>query len=271
MQSISFAFKLDRVLWDIKEDKRYSMKIGITERGDAGINLSWYDKLNTCDGAIIISKNFTDAFKEKVLSTPVPVILHCTCTGYGGTSLEPNVPEYKAQLDALKDIIDSGFPAERCVLRVDPIFPSEKGLLRIELVLQYFMELDMGINRIRISIVDEYPHVKARYRKRGWKPLYGSAFQPSATQLQMVADRLSKYPYIYETCAEPMLAYLADCFVEQGCISNVDLNLMGLPEIHTAENPQRRKGCHCLSCKTELLNARHPCSNGCVYCYWQNG
>ena len=37
------------------------MKIGFTERGDAGLDLSWYDKVHTqhCDGLIAITKNLT--------------------------------------------------------------------------------------------------------------------------------------------------------------------------------------------------------------------
>lgn len=31
-------------------------KIGITEAGDAGIDLSWVDKLGAVDGAIVITK-----------------------------------------------------------------------------------------------------------------------------------------------------------------------------------------------------------------------
>ena len=56
------------------------MKIGVTERGDAGIDFSWYDKLDTVSGAIIITKKISDAFIDKILTASKPIILHCTCT-----------------------------------------------------------------------------------------------------------------------------------------------------------------------------------------------
>lgn len=249
------------------------MRIGITERGDAGINLAWLSKINQVDGMILITKNLTEMFKFHVLdlyNKGYKIIVHCTCTGYGNTALEPNVPDYKVQLNSLRDLIDRGFPAENCVLRIDPIFPSEKGLNRIKDVLNYFMSLNTGVTRIRVSIVDEYRHVKERYRQRGWTPLYGDNFGPSASQVNMVADTLRQYSFIYETCAEQALSFTFSQCLIQGCISNADLRIMGLPEIFMSENPQNRKGCHCLSCKTELLTERKPCLHQCVYCFWKD-
>lgn len=49
-------------------------KIGITEAGDAGVDLSWVDKMGSVDGAVLITKcispNFVDAamkFKDKII------------------------------------------------------------------------------------------------------------------------------------------------------------------------------------------------------------
>lgn len=131
------------------------MKIGITERGDAGINLSWVSKVNTVDGMILITKNLTETFCLQVLdlyNKGYKIIVHCTCTGYGNSSLEPNVPDYKTQLKHLAYLIDMGFPADNCVLRIDPIFPSEKGLNRVREVINYFISLNTGVTQIRISI-----------------------------------------------------------------------------------------------------------------------
>lgn len=250
------------------------MKIGITERGDAGINLAWVSKVDTVDGMVLISKNLTDAFVNTVLdlhNKGHKIIVHCTCTGYGSSALEPCVPNCITQLNSLKVLIDRGFPAENCVLRIDPIFPSEKGLNRIKEVLNYFISLNIGVTRIRISIVDEYRHVKERYRQHGWNPLYGNNFGPSNEQVKLTADLLNKYFFVYETCAEN---YLAQCLNNSeiiGCISHKDLNIMGISYTNEMSfNPQNRRGCHCLSCKTELLTERKPCPNGCVYCFWKN-
>ena len=251
------------------------MKIGITERGDAGINLDWVSKVDSVDGMILITKNLTEKFCSQVLELykrGYKIIIHCTCTGYGETALEPNVPDYKTQLNHLKYIIYNGFPADHCVLRIDPIFPTEKGLNRVREVINHFISLDTGITRIRISIVDEYKHVKERYRQYGWKPLYGDNFGPSNQQVEMVAHLLNAYAYTYEVCAEDYLAKRLRDSQIIGCISSKDLRIMGIPysDINgLTVNPQQRKECHCLSCKTELLIDRKPCSNGCIYCFWK--
>lgn len=248
------------------------MKIGITERGDAGINLSWVSKVNAVDGMVLITKNLTEIFCLQVLnlySKGYKIIVHCTCTGYGGSELEPNVPDYKTQLKHLAYLIDMGFPADHCVLRIDPIFPSERGLNRVRDVLHYFMSLNTGVTRIRISLVDEYKHVKERYRQRGWNPLYGDNFYPSYEQKKLVADVLNQYSFTYELCAEDDFLKMLNNGQIIGCISVKDLHIMGIPVEAMTINPQNRKGCHCLSCKTELLADRKPCPHGCIYCFWR--
>ena len=248
------------------------MKIGITERGDAGINLDWVSKVNTVDGMILITKNLTEMFCLQVLnlySKGYKIIVHCTCTGYGGSELEPNVPDYKTQLKHLAYLIDMGFPADHCVLRIDPIFPSEKGISRVCDVLNYFISLNTGVTRIRISLVDEYKHVKERYRQRGWNPLYGDNFGPSYEQKQLVANLLNQYSFQYELCAEDEFLKMLNNGQIIGCISVKDLHIMDIPTEAMTINPQNRKGCHCLSCKTELLTDRKPCPHGCIYCFWR--
>ena len=248
------------------------MKIGITERGDAGINFAWVSKVNQVDGLVLITKNITETFVLNVLDLygkGYKIIVHCTCTGYGHSELEPNVPDYKTQLNSLKNMIDRGFPADHCVLRIDPIFPSERGLNRVRDVLHYFMSLNTGVTRIRISLVDEYKHVKERYRQRGWNPLYSNNFYPSYEQKKLVADVLNQYSFLYELCAEDDFLKMLNNGQIIGCISSKDLHIMGIPTEAMTINPQNRKGCHCLSCKTELLTDRKPCPYGCVYCFWR--
>lgn len=251
------------------------MRIGITERGDASVDMSWAQLpgLIGYDGAVLITKNITDRFIENVHSQNKPIIVHATCTGWGGTQIEPGVPDYKHQLNQLKKLIDSGFPASHCVLRIDPIFPTTNGLTRLRSVLDHFKAMNLCVDRIRVSIVDEYKHVKARYKANGWTPIYGDNFGPSDEQIAAVAAVLASYaPMQFETCAEPRLAELAGNVREQGCISIQDLDIMGfdgsvLSSLY--ENPQHRFGCHCLSVKRELLHDKHPCKHNCIYCFWK--
>lgn len=102
-----------------------NMLIGITERGDAGVDFSWEYSIRNheVDAAVLITKFITQKFLEKVLKLHqegYKIIVHATCTGYGGTELEPNVPDFTSQLTMIKMLLDDGFPAEqravRCVL-----------------------------------------------------------------------------------------------------------------------------------------------------------
>ena len=68
------------------------MKIGITEQGDACLDLSWTNKINLMDGAIIISKTFSPTFNENLLKYKDSIIYHATITGLGSSIIEPNVP-----------------------------------------------------------------------------------------------------------------------------------------------------------------------------------
>ena len=79
-------------------------KIGATDGGDAGLDLSWQDKMNTVDGAVLITKRVTPAFIDAVKDLP-NVIVHVTCTGYGGTVVEPNVPKPKEQMEAALQLL----------------------------------------------------------------------------------------------------------------------------------------------------------------------
>lgn len=272
-----------------------SLKIGITESTDPRTNHSWVNKADKVDGLILVTKGLAthEGFiepdmKRNIISTMkrTPIILHCTCTGWGDTKMEPGVPKPEATMMALERLIaDDGFPAENVVLRLDPIIPTKEGLERAAKVLDLLAELnshmkdsEQKITRVRVSIADNYKHVMKRFQRAGYEPLYNGKFQADAIEMSKVIRLLKAYPgFEYSCCAETKLAKMSDGFMKaQGCISSEDLDIMGIPSsslpkglLH--ENPQNRKGCHCLSCKTELLGKSHECVYGCLYCYWKKG
>lgn len=94
--------------------------IGITERGDAALNDSWkkwvYDKnlpaILITKNAPLLERNHPDIFSKNV-------IIHATCTGLGGSFIEPNVPRYDRILYWLESKTEE--QRKRIVLRVDPI------------------------------------------------------------------------------------------------------------------------------------------------------
>lgn len=255
-------------------------KIGITEAGDAGLDLSWANKLDTVDGAIVITKCITPDFYEVGLANKDKLIIHATITGYGHSILEPNVPPQYEEFNAIMALVKGGFPKEKVVIRVDPIIPTKKGIDTAFRVIKEFM--DKGFSRFRVSIIDMYSHVRERFKAAGLPLPYGeSVFYPSAEQIEAV-DRMLLDARIYwsslgdrtdtcgilmiESCAEPGLKNATQC----GCISSYDLCLLGLND---EPNPDsigyQRKSCMCYSGKIELLEHKERCPNNCLYCYWR--
>lgn len=254
------------------------MRIGITERGDASLDYSWIAPVENkrADGAVLITKNLTTKFCQEVLrlhNMGRKIIVHATCTGWGGTMVEPNVPKYQDQLMYLHDLIESGFPKEQCVLRVDPIIPTPNGIQRVCEVLDDAYTLDILPDvRVRISVLDEYRHVKERIKAAGKKPFYPDGqWQASDAQIRILCERLNCYDLTFYTCAETRLHGDGNRFVQAGCISETDLKILGISlEEIIGTNPQNRTGCMCLSCKSELLKNCHQCAHKCIYCYWKN-
>ncbi len=255
------------------------MRIGITEQGDAGLDLSWESKLPNIDGTILITKNLTEACKNAILNAHRKehrLILHLGCTGWGQSVIEPNVPRYTKQIDSVMDLIRKGFPKKQIVLRIDPIIPTESGLKAVQNVLDYAIQKHLLPEpgntpeiRIRISVLDEYAHVKQRLKEAGYASFYpGKTFTASREQFQEITKTLKPYGFPIHTCAEPNLTDAM--YVHTGCVSEQDLNLLHLPfPEKTSRNGQNRYGCRCLTCKTELLNQKKQCPHGCLYCYWK--
>lgn len=96
-------------------------KIGITEDGDAGFDLSWVDKLDMVDGAIVITKNITTGFYNAVIEHKDKLIVHATVTGYGESILEPNVPHPSLALGSIMKLVGGMKPTGEILT---PIFET---------------------------------------------------------------------------------------------------------------------------------------------------
>lgn len=246
------------------------MIIGITEKGDPSIDYAWINKMNLVDGAILITKNLTTKFMEEVLKVKDKIILHVSCTGYGGTIVEPNLPVYQKQLDNVKLLIQRGFPQKQIVIRIDPIIPTEKGIQLVRTVVEYIQK---DIKRFRISVIDMYPHVVKRFEVAGL-PLPFERFQATSEQfsaLNTELDKLQKeYGVIFESCAEIFL----NSVKQTGCVGKDDIQLLGLELDDTTDTLKgQRPGCLCCSAKSEMLEGlkseNYGCAYRCLYCYWK--
>ena len=264
---------------NITKERKENMakyKIGITEAGDAGLDVSWADKLDSVDGAILVTKQFTPLFCEKALEHKDKLVIHATITGYGGTKIEPHVPNPDDELGRVLNLIERGFPKEKITIRVDPIIPTQKGIARAERVMTEAIK--HGFMRFRVSVIDMYPYVRERFRANGIEPPYHDNFQAPWGMFKAVDEMLYRVKLAcmsmygaheslrIEACAEPALKNVIQC----GCISTYDLNLLGLEDPAADQEGFQRKNCLCYSGKTELLKVKKQCPHGCMYCYWRD-
>lgn len=243
-----------------------SQYIGITETGEVAFDLSVFDRLY--NGNIIITKRLTDRLIEKLVEHSDKIILHLTCTGLGNTKVEPFVPTLEQTYEKFKQLLNAGFPVSHVVLRIDPIIPTDKGIATAERVVQTFFKDNLGIKRVRYSILDMYPHVKERFTDAGFPIPYDTFHAPLDIRLK-VANMLNNYGVEYEffteACGEPGI-------VSVSCLSQKDIDILGLTDkITLIGNAEQRKHCNCPSNKKQILQQRpQRCSNKCVYCFWKD-
>ncbi len=240
-------------------------RIGTTESGEIAYNLDAFDRLYK--GNIIITKRLTDKLIEKLIEYKDKIILHLTVTGMGSTRIEPFVPSPQTTLEKLQKLIYGGFPTDHIVLRVDPIVPTIKGLNTATSVLRLFRGL--GIKRVRISFLDNYKHVRERFKEIGVELYNGEFHAPLKERLKcLTAIKYCAEECGYETveaCGEPGIDSIP-------CLSQKDIDILGLTdEIVLEGSAEQRKSCGCPANKTSLFKGKlERCDNKCLYCYWRD-
>lgn len=235
------------------------MKIGVTERGDAGLNFIWLKALRrgVVDGTIAITKAPQNLL---IRGLPDPVVVHCTITGHGGTQLEPGVPPPDVSLKAYHELVRR-YGGERVVLRIDPILACDPEYVKAaEAVCREAQ------GRVRISFLDFYPHVRNRFAAAELAYAQPGFHAPQSLRQELWdrLDALVPAGEALEVCAEPGL-------VCTGCVSARDVKAMGLnPGELSGEAGGQRKHCGCAAEKKELLAVRGQCPHACLYCYWRD-
>lgn len=240
-------------------------RIGTTESGEIAYNLDAFDRLYK--GNIIITKRLTDKLIEKLIEYKDKIILHLTVTGMGSTRIEPFVPTPQKTLEKLHKLLDGGFPTDHIVLRVDPIVPTIKGLNTATSVLRLFRGL--GIKRVRISFLDNYKHVRERFKEIGVELYNGEFHAPLKERLKC----LTAIKYCAEECGYESVEACGEPGIDSiPCLSQKDIDILGLTDEITLEgSAEQRKSCGCPANKTSLLRVKpHRCDNKCVYCYWRD-
>lgn len=250
------------------------MLVGITERGDAALSDDWaewvYNEENP-NPAILITKNapLLEMRHPDILSKNV--IIHATCTGLGGTCLEPNVPDCDIILDWVKN--QPASLQRKIVLRCDPICPplwlyqqynfdGKKYFNNVQKILNTAKDYNI---RCRISFLDMYNHVKNRFKDIDLaipKEYENNDIHLSLSYRKSILEIFNSQGFNVEICGEPGLA----C---SGCVSTLDVSIFGY-RLTGVDMAQQRKACACLGLKHELLNNKHPCKHNCIYCYWKD-
>ena len=242
-----------------------SQRIGTTEVGEIAFNLDAFDHLY--EGNIIITKRLSNGLIEKLIEYQDKVILHLSCTGFGGSHIEPFVPKSDETYKKLVELLEKGFPISHVVLRVDPIVPTEKGIETAIGVITAFSGL--GIKRLRFSFLDNYKHVKKRFKEEGIKELYGGEFHAPLKLRKEYAVKIEKVAHdggfeSVEACGEPGIESIS-------CLSQRDIDILGLTDKITLEgSAEQRDSCGCPANKSELIKVKpHRCEHKCLYCYWR--
>lgn len=101
-------------------------KIGITEAGDAGVDLSWVEKLDRVDAAVLITKCVSPDFFDAALEHKDRLIVHATITGYGHSALEPNVPTPYEEFAAIMELVKLGSRWRKSSFASTPSSPQRK-------------------------------------------------------------------------------------------------------------------------------------------------
>lgn len=237
-------------------------RIGVTEIGDPCFHLEIFDNLYR--GNIIITKHLTDKLCGKLIENSDKIILHISCTGYGGTIVEPFVPPYQKTYSQCVDMMKAGFPSSHIVLRIDPIIPTDKGVKLAMNVMSQFANI--GIKRLRISFLDNYKHVRDRFTEKKIPLLYGGKFHEDLGKRKEILAMLNDHSTAcgfksLECCGEPNIDSVP-------CLSQTDIDILGLKDIELVGSSEQRESCGCPTNKSELIrDMPHRCSHQCLYCY----
>ena len=238
--------------------------VGITETGEIAFDLDAFNNLHQAN--VIITKRLTRALSQQLTEHRENCILHLTCTGWGGTPMEPFVPSTTATRKALDELLKSGFPVGQVVLRIDPIIITSEGIKHLNEVLEAFR--DSGITRYRVSFADMYRHAKRRFHEKGLEIPHETFHAPLEDRMYVLNQITAlgvRYGYEVEVCGEPGIP-------STPCVSQKDIDILGLTgEITLKGSARQRDTCGCPANKKQILTKKPGrCANQCAYCYWRD-
>lgn len=224
------------------------------------------------NGLYIITKHDGLPMKE-ILELPIPKLIHFSITGLGNTEYEPGVMKANDLLDRIEEYIQKGLDPNCVTIRIDPIVPGVTTRRTIENIVRRAKQ--MGIKRIKFSIMDVYPSMIQNMKKN--MPNYdfnkyypnGSKHTTDEIMQQIVhfMEELSdKYNVEMHTCAENIVSTKIQ---KDGCLSVTAVNeMLGTNLIDKGkDNNKQRPECTCFGNKTDALAYMNACLSHCWYCF----
>lgn len=232
-------------------------------------------KTNIC--LLLITKNLPGCDHIIITADKLEIStqIHCTITGLGGTKLEPHIPTPNLMVkDSVEFIQKYKIDPKVITIRIDPIVPEFLDLQMAEASYTLEAFADIGVRGCRISIVDYYPHIRARFDKLGIE--HPGRFQPLDSAKESIINQLfhltCKFNMNLHLCAESIPKGLAGSkdIDTEGCASAASWERIGIDGLRSAARKQRRE-CTCDLEKRDLLvGLEKGCKPGCAYCYWKD-
>lgn len=222
-------------------------KIGITESGDPCFDFSWIKNLQ--DINIIITKGLNNKMIKNLIKYKDKIILHLTCTGNGGTDMEPNVVYPWVLKTQLLKLLKLGFNPEQVVLRIDPIILNKKYFGNPFVPIFLFKGV---IKRVRFSFLNMFSSCGVRYKIK-------QDIQIKPFLKEFV--KLAKDHYTLESCSGVSNKNV----IKNACVSQKDLDILH-KQIILYPNNRKRFNCNIPNNVVELLS-QNNCKHGCKYCY----
>lgn len=211
------------------------------------------------DAIIFCTKNPIPILKY-IKDINKPILFHVTLTPYK-KDIEPNVPEKKNIIDAIKELSNL-IGKDYLYIRYDPIFISKKYNINYHIkAFEKMCQLLEGyVNKIIVSFIDDYKNVRKNIKELDYHTLteleykeIGINFSKSAKRHKMTVqtcfeDRnLSEYGFSIGECISHELAYI----------------LTG----KKYPNWKARKGQKCNCVQMVDIGFYNTCNHMCKYCY----
>jgi hypothetical protein len=188
-----------------------------------------------------------------------------TITGWGGSWLEPKVPEPGVMIKHFNG--SAQMLGDRVSLRIDPVVPTEMGFIKalnvavqvqkpvkiITSILQLYSGHETMAKRLNINLEDyTVQSGRAKFVKpsiaQGWIDKLNLTTHWSEGRVQM--------------CGMP---YGIKGSVHTGCVDEALLKAIGVTNYDKVAPGRQRPGCKCVIAKKQLMMG--SCPHNCCYCY----